>query len=201
MNGVAGTLGLVGLVAAVGATRRGSLARATPARVEALRDALREWADWENREDIVPEVVYHGTNGSKWAKTRGVKDLHLSADPHEAMEYAMLSALTQLDFGVPADPRLFRVNIYDLADSDLGPDRGSVDRYREDMSILTPRQKRWFEGTQAWRATAEETGFFVVRYPRADLLARFVEVPRTGTHMRQEPLFDWPSILAKDTGT
>ena len=34
--------------------RRGSLARATPARI----GALREWADCENREDIVPEVVY-----------------------------------------------------------------------------------------------------------------------------------------------
>lgn len=198
MNGVAGALGLVGLVAVVGAARRGSRACATPARVGALRDALREWADVEGREDIVPEIVYHGTNGSKWAKTRGTRDLHLSVDPHEAMEYAMLSAMTQLDFGVPADPRLFRVNVYDLADADLGPDQGSVDRYREDMSLLTPRQKRWFEGTQAWRATAEETGFFVVRYPRADLLARFVEVPRTGRHMYQEPRLDWPSIPAKE---
>lgn len=199
MNGARLALGLVGVTALASVARRGSLARATPARVEALRDALREWADCENREDIVPEVVYHGTNGSKWAKTRGTPALHLSVDPHEAWEYAYLSAMSQIDFGVPADPRIYRVNVYDLADADLGPDRGSVDRYREDMSLLTPRQKRWFEGTQAWRATAEETGFFVVRYPSRDLLSRFTEVPRTGEHMwRLRPIFDWPSIPAKE---
>jgi len=175
----------------------GSAARATPARVEALRDALAEWADIEGREDVVPEVVYHGTNGAKWAKTRGTPALHLSVDPHEAMEYACLSAMSQLDSGAPADPRVYRVNVYDLADSDLGPDRGSVDRYREDMSVLTPRQKRWFLRTQAWRATAEETGFFVVRYPRRDLLDRFEEVPRAGKRLLAEPRFAWPSIPEK----
>ena len=205
MNGTSLTLGLVGLAALAGASRRGS--RASGQELDALASAVRVF--WKRRDPRLadkPLKLYHGTTGRNWSlRGGGVWDprggpLHLAADPADSIGSAR--AMARIDSKDAPDPRLYVLDL-DEARSILLDGIGlDVDHgYNEDIqefwdrtgsSGLSPRQVAMWESGRAWEVGVENLGFVVFTGDTERVKALMREVPR---RLERDGGFSW-SILS-----
>ena len=185
--------------------RQGS--RATDAELEALVAALAQfWSETDPWGEHDPTRVYHGTTGRRWAMRGGTwgrdngAPLHLSADPNESMEYAILAAQSDRDEGHPYDPRLYVLDLeiewaFVRAHTQLDVDHGhseSVEAQWQDAGrsgLSTEHQAKW-TGGRAWEVGAEQVGFFVLLGDTEGVKARMREVPR---RKGKDGAYRWPS--------
>lgn len=165
---------------------------------------LKFWEDTDSQGEHDPARVYHGTTGKLWRTPGGTwggdhSPLHLSADPNESVEYAILRAQGDRDAGKPYNPRVYLLDLdleYEFVrdnmkvEVDHGFDE-DIEATEQSWNRLSPRQKAMWKNDRAWQVAAQETGFFVLSGDTEKLKARMREVPRVSDGRGG---YRWPSV-------